>query len=114
LENILFHLLNNALTYTRVNVPAIIKVATWKDEQGVVLMVQDNGIGIDLKKHRGQMFRYKKKFHRGYSSNGVGLFMIRNQIRTFGGNIDVKSEVGKGSSFFVYFNNRVHISKDNE
>lgn len=114
LENILFHLINNALTYTRPEVPPAITVATWQEEDAIVLMVRDNGIGIDLDKHQEQLFRYKKKFHRGYESNGVGLFMIRNQIRTFGGRIDVQSEVGKGSSFFVYFNNREYISKDDE
>ncbi|WP_343668749.1 PAS domain S-box protein [Chitinophaga sp.] len=114
LENILFHLINNALTYTRPEAPPEIVVETWQDDDQIVLMVRDNGIGIDLQKHGEQLFRYKKKFHRGYESNGVGLFMIRNQIRTFGGRINVKSEVGKGSSFFVYFNNRVHISKDDE
>lgn len=114
LENILFHLINNALTYTRPEVKPEVTVETWKEDDQIVLMVRDNGIGIDLLKHGEQLFRYKKKFHRGYESNGVGLFMIRNQIRTFGGNIDVKSEVGKGSSFFVYFNNRVHIPKENE
>lgn len=114
LENILFHLINNALTYTRPEVTPEIIVETWKEDDQIVLMVKDNGIGIDLQKHGEQLFRYKKKFHRGYESNGVGLFMIRNQIRTFGGSIDVKSEEGKGSSFFVYFNNRVHISKEDE
>lgn len=109
LENILFHLINNALTYTRPEAPPEITIGTWEEGDQIVLMVRDNGIGIDLQKHGEQLFRYKKKFHRGYESNGVGLFMIRNQIRTFGGSIDVKSEVGKGSSFFVYFNNRVHI-----
>jgi PAS domain S-box-containing protein len=114
LENILFHLINNALTYTRPEVTPEIIVETWKEDDQIVLAVRDNGIGIDLQKHGEQLFRYKKKFHRGYESNGVGLFMIRNQIRTFGGSIEVKSEVGKGSNFFVYFNNRVHISKDDE
>ncbi|WP_440134793.1 PAS domain S-box protein [Chitinophaga sancti] len=114
LENILFHLINNALTYTRPEVFPEITVETWREDGQTVLMVRDNGIGIDLQKHGEQLFRYKKKLHRGYESNGVGLFMIRNQIRTFGGSIDVKSEVGKGSSFYVYFNNRVHISKDDE
>jgi PAS domain S-box-containing protein len=114
LENILFHLINNALTYTRPEVLPEITVETWREGDQIVLMVRDNGIGIDLQKHGEQLFRYKKKFHRGYESNGVGLFMIRNQIRTFGGSIDVKSEEGKGSSFFVFFNNRIHISKDNE
>ena len=114
LENILFNLISNAITYTRPGVIPEIRVETWRAEENIVLMVQDNGIGIDLGKHREQLFRYKRMFHRGYGSNGVGLFKIRNQIRTFGGNIGVKSESGRGSSFFVYFNNRVYTLQQDE
>lgn len=114
LENILFNLINNAITYTRSDVVPEIKIATWNEEDNVVLMVEDNGIGIDLSKHQEQLFRYKKMFHRGYESNGVGLFKIRNQIRTFGGRIEVKSESGRGSSFYVYFNNRVYTLQQDE
>jgi PAS domain S-box-containing protein len=114
LENILFNLISNALTYTRPGIVPQIRVETWQEGDNVVLLVQDNGIGIDLERHREQLFCYKKKFHRGYESNGVGLFKIRNQICTLGGDIDVKSESGKGSSFYVYFNNRVHTLKQDE
>jgi sensor histidine kinase regulating citrate/malate metabolism len=70
------------------------------------LKITDNGLGIDLDKHGSQLFKYKKIFHRGMGGEGVGLFIIKNQIKTFGGNIKVESEEGKGSSFFVYFNNK--------
>lgn len=73
-----------------------------------MLMVQDNGIGIDLERHREQSFRYKRMFHRGYGTNG-GLF----KIRTFEGNIEVRSESGRGSSF-SYFNNRVYTLQQDE
>jgi len=115
LENILFNLLNNALIYTRPDVPPQIYISSRKEETEIVLEVKDNGMGIDLDKHGTQIFRYKKIFHRGLSGEGVGLFMIRNQIKTFGGNIKAKSEEGKGSSFFVYFNNnRESILKQDE
>lgn len=114
LENILFNLISNALTYTQHGVNPEVRVSTWEENEQVVLMVQDNGIGIDMNRHQDQLFRYKRKFHRGYESKGIGLFKIRNQIRTFGGDIEVKSEAGKGSSFFVYFNKPVPTSKQDE
>jgi PAS domain S-box-containing protein len=115
LESILRSLLSNALMYTRPDVRPEITVASWEeDEFTSVLMVADNGMGIDLDKHRTQLFGYKKKFHKGYNSNGISLFMIRNQIRTFGGNIEVVSEEGKGSSFYIYFNNRARTLKQDE
>jgi C4-dicarboxylate-specific signal transduction histidine kinase len=110
LENILFNLINNVITYTRSDVVPEVKIATWKEDVSIVLMMQHNGIGIDLSKHQEQLMRYKKMVHRGNGSNGVGLFKIENQIRTFGGNIAVKSESGRGSSIYVYFNNRVHLT----
>jgi sensor histidine kinase regulating citrate/malate metabolism len=91
-----------------------IKIATWNEEDHVVLIVQDDGIGIDLLKHQEQLLRYEKMFHRGYESNGVGLFKIRKQIRTFGGNIEIKSESGRGSSFYINFNNRVYTLQQDE
>jgi PAS domain S-box-containing protein len=106
LENILFNLLSNAVTYTRPGVQPEISVSSWEEEDEIVLKVSDNGMGIDLDKHGAQLFKYKKVFHRGVGGPGIGLFMIKNQIKTFGGSIKVKSEAGKGSSFYVYFNNK--------
>lgn len=106
LENILFNLLSNALTYTNPEVQPEISVSSWREDDKTVLKITDNGIGIDLQKHGEQLFKYKKVFHRGIGGAGIGLFMIKNQIKTFGGSIRVKSEEGKGSSFYVYFNNK--------
>jgi len=77
-------------------------------------MVQYNGIGIDLEKHREQSFRYKRMSHRGYSSNGVSLLKILNQIRIFGANTEVSNESDRGSSFFLNFNNRVYTLQQDE
>jgi len=77
-------------------------------------MVQYDGIGIDLEKHREQSFRHKRVFHRGYDSNSVGLLKIRNQIRAFLGIIEVSNESDRGSSFFVNFNNRVYTLQQDE
>jgi signal transduction histidine kinase len=69
----------------------------------VLLSISDNGIGIDLKKHGKEIFKYRKIFHRGYQSNGVGLFLTKTQVETYGGNIEVVSEPGKGTTFYIYF-----------
>jgi PAS domain S-box-containing protein len=106
LENILFTLLSNALIYTRPDVQPEILISSYEEGDSTVLKITDNGLGIDLDKHGAQLFKYKKIFHRGMGGEGVGLFIIKNQIKTFGGSIRVISEEGKGSSFFVYFNNK--------
>jgi len=49
---------------------------------------------------------FKKVFHRGFESKGVGLFLIRYQIESLGGKIDVQSEPDEGSTFSVKFSEK--------
>ena len=47
------------------------------------------------------MFQLNKVFHKGFDSKGVGLFMTKTQIETFGGSIQVESEPNAGTEFTV-------------
>lgn len=104
LESILFNLISNALKYCKKNILPVIKVSTYRNHSGdIILEVEDNGLGIDLKKYGNQVFKLHKVFHPGYDSKGVGLFMTKNQIETFGGTIDIESEKDVGTKFIIKF-----------
>ena len=45
-----------------------------------------------------------KTFHNRKDAKGIGLYIIKNQIEAMGGSITVNSEVDKGATFNVYFN----------
>ncbi|MPT35705.1 MAG: histidine kinase, partial [Flavobacterium sp.] len=60
--------------------------------------------GIDLERHGAHIFKFRKTFHTGYDSKGIGLFMTRHQIESLGGRIYVESEPDKGSTFYIQFN----------
>jgi len=68
-----------------------------------LLTVKDNGLGINLPKYKSQLFMFKKVFHRGFESKGIGLFLTRYQVESLGGKIDVQSEPNEGSVFSVKF-----------
>ena len=103
MESILYNFINNALKYSRPDVPLIIVVSTYMRDGRPVLSVKDNGLGIDLEKYNGRMFKLNQVFHPGYESKGIGLYITKTQIESLGGSIDVKSEVGVGSEFIVTF-----------
>jgi two-component system aerobic respiration control sensor histidine kinase ArcB len=65
--------------------------------------VQDNGRGIDLSKYRDKLFGMYNTFHGNKDAKGLGLFIVKAQIEALKGEIEVKSEVGAGTSFMVYF-----------
>lgn len=101
--SILYNLLSNALKYRSKERPLKIHVSTEEVDNFILLTVRDNGIGIDLNKHRDKMFMLYKRFHGDeIPGKGIGLNLVKVQVESLGGRIEVESEINQGSSFKVY------------
>lgn len=106
LDSIFTNLISNAIKYRSPGRPLKINIATSLTQSGqVLIIVSDNGLGIDLKRHKAQMFGMYQRFHSNDDSVGLGLFMLKSQIASMGGSIEVESEVDKGTSFFITLKN---------
>ncbi|RYU95362.1 PAS domain S-box protein [Emticicia agri] len=103
LESILLNLLTNAIKYRSYTKPLKISITTKHQGGFVVLTFEDNGIGVDLERHREKMFGLYQKFHDRPNSKGMGLYLIRSQLESLGGSIDVESKVDKGTKFILKF-----------
>ncbi len=104
LESLFMNLLSNSIKYRRQNVACEIKVSAKETKKGDVQMRwQDNGQGIDLTMYGADVFQMGKTFHQNEDRRGVGLFLIRNQIESTGGSIDLTSTPGKGTIFKITF-----------
>ncbi|SNS86770.1 PAS domain S-box-containing protein [Ekhidna lutea] len=106
LENILLNLLSNSIKFcSKTEKPEVI-IRTKKIKNTVILYFTDNGLGIDLSKHKEDIFSFGKTFHLNMDSKGVGLFLVKNQIRTMGDEIEVDSKVNEGTTFKIVFKNQ--------
>ncbi|HVD99151.1 MAG TPA: ATP-binding protein [Cytophagaceae bacterium] len=103
LESILLNLITNAIKYRSEKQAPEIRLTTKMIDGSVLLVCEDNGLGIDLKKFGDKIFGMNKTFHPNADSRGMGLFITRNQLESLGGSISVESEPGKGSAFTVLF-----------
>ena len=104
LESILINLLSNSIKYRSPNRRLQIDISTQRKASGeVVMTITDNGIGIDLNRHRNSIFGLYQRFHTNPDSVGLGLFIVKTQINTLGGSIDVDSEIDKGTTFHITF-----------
>ncbi len=101
LESIFYNMISNALKYSKADVPPELLITSQKVNGKIILSFKDNGLGIDLNKHGKDLFKLNKVFHSGFDSKGVGLFMTKTQIETFGGNIRVESQPNEGSTFII-------------
>jgi len=102
INHLLYILITNAIQYRQTDLPAQIKVSTYKKDNWVVLEVQDNGRGIDLNMYKDDLFKPFKYFHPEASGKGINLYLAKLQAERLQGYIDVRSSPGKGSVFSVY------------
>ncbi|MBF6640038.1 PAS domain S-box protein [Flavobacterium sp. J49] len=101
LESILYNFISNAIRYSHPERKPLI-ILTF-DEAKKALSISDNGIGINLKRNREDLFGMYKTFNSNPDAKGIGLFISKNQIDTMGGKIETESEVNVGTTFTIYF-----------
>jgi signal transduction histidine kinase len=104
LRSVVYNLLSNALKYRSPDRPALVQVRCRAEAEYIVLEVQDNGLGLDLNRHR-QLFAMFQRYHTHVEGSGIGLYMVKKMVENAGGKIEVESEVGVGSTFSVFFRN---------
>ena len=103
ISNVVFNLLDNAIKYCEV-VPSI-AISTKNEKNGFVLEISDNGIGIrreDIKMIFDKFYRVPTGNLHNVKGFGLGLYYVKIIIEQHGGNIQVKSSVGKGTTFILW------------
>ena len=103
LTNVVYNLLDNAIKYC--DGKAMIHILTKNERNGLLIEVSDNGIGI--KKENIKLIF--DKFYRVPTGNvhdvkgfGLGLFYVKLIIEAHKGKIEVKSMIGKGTTFSIW------------
>jgi signal transduction histidine kinase len=104
LRQLILNLAENGLKYTRPGGEVSIKVEGDRDNGIARILVADTGVGIapkDLKRIFDRFFRTDKARSRDTGGTGLGLSISQWIARAHKGEIEVKSKVGKGSTFTV-------------
>jgi len=111
LESILLNFISNAIKYSHPDRTPVLEIDAHQQQNQLLLEIADNGIGIDLEKNGEKLFGMYKTFSNNPDARGIGLFITKNQIDAMGGRVEVKSELGKGTRFIIYFNNPQPINQ---
>lgn len=100
LEQVVINLLTNAIKYSP-NAKEVRVDADIKDKE-INVSIKDNGIGI----HEDDMDKVFTRFFRvrglasTFSGSGIGLYISSEIVKRHGGKMWLKSEIGKGSTFY--------------
>ena len=103
ITNVIYNLLDNAVKYCE-GKPEI-KITTKTEKKGILIEFIDNGIGMK----REELNMIFDKFYRIPTGNlhnvkgfGLGLYYVKLIIQEHKGTIDVKSQIGKGTTFAIW------------
>jgi signal transduction histidine kinase len=100
LQRVVANLLDNALKYTLAGGQVLIRLVD--EEQRVYLSMIDTGVGISVEESPKIFQRfYRCDWSRSEYGNGLGLSLALAFVRAHGGDINVRSTPGKGSTFTV-------------
>jgi CheY-like chemotaxis protein len=104
LSQIFINLINNALKFTKNGeVKVVVKlIETGDDYSRINFAVSDTGIGIPEDKQETIFESFSQgsiEINRKYGGTGLGLTIVKKIIDLLGGDINLKSEVGVGTTF---------------
>ncbi|MEN8906433.1 MAG: PAS domain S-box protein [Clostridiales bacterium] len=113
LRQILLNIIGNSLKYTE---KGYVKILCYIDNEknitgnslDLIIAIEDSGIGIAKSEQKliFESFRqHSGKANRKYEGSGLGLSISNKLLEFMGGEIEVKSELHNGSTFYIKFKN---------
>ncbi len=106
MESIIQNLMTNAIKYKHPKRDPVIEIKSTTYNENIVIKITDNGLGVNLNKFGKDIFGLYKTFHTNQNSEGVGLYLIKSQLESLGGTIDLASVVDVGTSFIITIPNK--------
>ena len=102
------NMIQNGIKYNESAMPTI-DISSQRTKKQLLISFKDNGIGIDNEYH-SQIFQFFKRLHTSekYQGTGLGLGLCKKIVNSYGGDIEVDSGTGKGSTFRIKLELEAH------
>jgi len=102
IKEVLINLIDNAVKFTE---EGVIEIELNKTENNIIISVKDNGKGIpsDKIKHIfDKFYQVETPYTRENRGTGLGLYIAKSIIELHDGEIQIESELGRGTKFVIF------------
>ncbi len=115
LSQVLINLVGNSVKFTENGKITLVVKKLSQTDRSVLLHfeIQDNGVGITLKKQKAIFESFTQgsvQINRKFGGTGLGLSIVRNLLHLMDSKVHLESEIGKGSKF--WFDIKLNISDE--
>ncbi|MBL0743990.1 sensor histidine kinase [Chryseolinea lacunae] len=100
---VLFSLISNAIQYRALDRPTEIKVRSYPEQNGTVVEVSDNGVGINMGRYGDKLFKPFQRFHPHASGKGLSLYLVKLHVEKMSGSVHAESSPDVGTTFRIFF-----------
>ena len=105
ISRVLGNVVSNALKFTGKG--GEVKLSAERVEEGVSIAIADTGPGISKEVQHRLFERFTRaEQHKEIDGTGLGLFVVKNIVDAHHGRVSLKSELGKGTTFYLVFPNQ--------
>lgn len=100
LETAMQNLISNAIKFMPEGRKPVVRIGVESHDTSHTIYVADNGIGIDPT-HHDRVFSIFERLHsrEAYAGTGIGLAIVKKAARLHGGQVNLESVEGEGSTF---------------
>ena len=109
LRNIMSNLISNVIEFTDKDKTTHIAISTDYHINRTPLKVEDDGFGMDLDLVGTDIFKLRRTFFGNKGTKGFGPYVRKSRVEQMGGSISVKSQLGKGTTFYVDLGCSIHL-----
>ncbi len=103
LYSILYNTLANSIKYKKAAQKLTITIAVLTADDCTILVIRDNGMGLDLEKYADKIFKPFTRFNTDKDGRGLGMYLSKIQMEAMGGQVQIKSQLEEGLTTLLKF-----------
>jgi signal transduction histidine kinase len=102
-QSVFYNVISNSLKYYDTSRSPEIKIMGSPIEDHITVTITDNGIGFDAEDNKEKLFRPFTRFSTIREGKGLGLYLIKIQMESMGGHVQIESKMNQGTSVILVF-----------